>query len=216
MPRLSYAHTQGNFVIYFVPDDNGQATEGNRIYNWAAYIPIAEAELPAFMVDRDGVTHSGAIPPGKMRLEEESRLKKLMANNLPTYFGDIVSKTRDTFVQLIFTANLPAYHKGRICLIGDAGMVAQPFTGSGVFKGHTNVTDLLSALKSYDQLDDALQHWDKEQVKIGNRLLALGEQMEQAFIWNPLDLAIADAAETENWWKQAVTFPENFTHAADE
>jgi len=40
--------------------------------------------------------------------------------------------------------------------------------------------------------------------------------MEQAFIWNSLDLATADAAATESWWKQAVTFPEEFTYAADE
>jgi hypothetical protein len=49
-------------------------------------------------------------------------------------------------------------------------------------------------------------------LRTGNRLLALGEQMEKAFIRNPLDFATADAATTAAWWKASVTFPENFSH----
>ncbi len=216
LPRLSYSNLPGNLAIYFVPNHDGSVEEGNRIYNWAAYIPIPESELPEFMVDRDGISHSGTIPPGNMRLEEENRLKRLMQDNLPDYYGEIIGKTENTYVQLIYTVRLPAYHQGRLCLIGDAGMVAQPFTGSGVFKGYNNIKDMLQALNAYDRIDDALKHWGSEQVRIGNRLLALGEQMEQAFIWNSLDLATADAKSTEAWWKQAVTFPEEFTYAADE
>ena len=216
IPRLSYTNLPGNLVLYFVPDQDGSVVEGDRIYNWAAYIPIPESELPSFMIDRDGVAHSGAIPPGMMRLQEEERLKALMQENLPTYYGDIIRKTQNTYVQLIYTVSLPAYHQGRICLIGDAGMVAQPFTGSGVFKGYNNIKDLLQALNSYDTIDIALKHWGSEQVKIGYRLLGLGEQMEQAFIWNSLDLAKADSEATANWWREAVTFPEEFTYAAEE
>lgn len=215
-PRLSYIDIPGNFVVYFVPDHDGRLREGDRIFNWAAYIPIPEAELPEFMVDRDGVYHQGSIPPGKMRLEEENRLKQLMRDNLPTYYSEIITETENSYVQLIYTVRLPAYYQGRICLIGDAGMVAQPFTGSGVFKGYNNIKDLLEALSTYEAVESALQHWSKEQVRIGNRLLALGEQMEQAFIWNSLDLANADAATTATWWKSAVTFPEEFTYQADE
>jgi 2-polyprenyl-6-methoxyphenol hydroxylase-like FAD-dependent oxidoreductase len=202
--------------VYFVPAQDGSIVPGNRILNWAAYIPIPEAELSEFMVGRDGTYHSGTIPPGKMRLAEEDRLKRLMHDNLPTYYSDILAKTQNSYVQLIYTVRLPAYHLGRICVIGDAGVVAQPFTGSGVFKGYNNVKDLLPALNTSETLDDALQYWGKEQVRIGDRLLALGEQMEQAFIWNSLDLATADATTTAAWWKRAVTFPEEFTYATDE
>jgi hypothetical protein len=72
---------------------------------------------------------------------KENRLKELVAANLPTYFAEIVSKTQNTYVQLIYTADLPAYYRHRICVIGDAGMVIQLFTGSGVFKGYNNVKD---------------------------------------------------------------------------
>jgi 2-polyprenyl-6-methoxyphenol hydroxylase-like FAD-dependent oxidoreductase len=216
LPRVAYTNLQGNLTIYFVPGPDGQMAEGQRIFNWAAYIPIPEADLPEFMVDRDGVAHSGSIPPGKVRLDEEARLKALLCANLPTYYGDIVSKTENTYVQLIYTARIPTHQQGRICVIGDAGMVVQPFTGSGVFKGYNNVKDLLQALNEHGTVEEALQAWDKAQVRIGNRLLALGEQMEEAFVWNPLDLTTADAESTAAWWKAAVTFPEEFSYQAEE
>lgn len=216
VPRISYPDIPGNFVVYFVPDMDGSTQVGNRIYNWAAYIPLPEVELPKFMVDKDGLTHSGTIPPGRMRPEVENRLKQLMQDNLPSYYGDIVYRSQNTYVQLIYTVRLPAYHRGRVCLIGDAGMVAQPFTGSGVFKGYNNVRDLLQALKTSGEIDKALQVWGTEQVRIGNRLMKLGEQMEEAFIWNSLDLSSADAGTTAAWWHEAVTFPEEFTYEADD
>jgi len=38
--------------------------------------------------------------------------------------------------------------EGRICLMGDAGVVAPPFTGSGVFKGANNAVDLAEAFRA--------------------------------------------------------------------
>ena len=58
----------------------------------------------------------------------------------------MIGRTTDSYVQLIYTARMPGYRRGRMCLVGDAGAVAQPFTGSGVFKGHANVAALLGAL----------------------------------------------------------------------
>jgi hypothetical protein len=37
------------------------------------------------MIDLDGVHRSGTVLPGKMRLEEEERLKRMMVENLTTY-----------------------------------------------------------------------------------------------------------------------------------
>ncbi|TNE62317.1 MAG: hypothetical protein EP344_05040 [Bacteroidetes bacterium] len=216
MPRMSYTSATGNLVVYFVPNENGSVRQGERICNWAAYITCSVADLPDFMVDRFGVQHTGTIPPGCMRPEEEARLKKLMRENLPEYYADIIDRTEDTYVQLIYTARLPSYYKGHMCLIGDAGMVAQPFTGSGIFKGYNNVKDLVAALDTQPTVAEALRQWSNAQLRIGRRLLALGEQMEQAFIWNPLPLADATAASTEAWWKAAVTFPEEYDFSVDE
>jgi 2-polyprenyl-6-methoxyphenol hydroxylase-like FAD-dependent oxidoreductase len=146
-----------------------------------------------------------------MRLEEVDRLKHLMQAHLPTYYADIVNASQDTFAQPIFLVEMPGYHQGRMCLIGDAGAVAQPFTGSGVFKGANNAIDLAAALRAHRDVDVALQEWDKKETTTGWRLIVLGQQMEQAFIWSAPDFSQMDAETTAAWFKNAVTFPEEFT-----
>ena len=212
IPRLSHAKIPGHTAMYFIPNENGSVAEGERIYNWAAYIPLAEEDLAEFMVDRHGRFHDGSLPPGSMRLSKENRLKAVAAENLPAYYAEILNKTQNTFVQLIYTSDLPGYYRDRFCLIGDAGMVIQPFTGSGVFKGYNNTKDLLENLAVHDSIDDALQQWGAKELLSAKRLLALGEQMEKAFIWDQLDYATADAEEVAAWWKASVTFPEDFSY----
>ena len=85
-----------------------------------------------------------------------------------------------------------------------------------MFKGYHNVQSLLDAFSRHDDPAEALNEWDAEQVQLADRLLALGDQMEQAFIWNSLDLTTADAASTEAWWHAAVQFPDDFSYEASE
>ena len=211
IPRLSYKGLPGHLVLYFVPGKNGSTQPGERWVNWAAYIPVTEEDLPGFLVDINGKQHSSSMPPGLMRPEEENRLKQLMHDHLPTYYADIVEASQDTFAQPIYTVDMPGYHAGRICLFGDAGAVAQPFTGSGVFKGVGNAMDLISALEEGD-VDDALAAWGKAQTTTAKRLVVLGEQMEQAWIWAAADFSQMEAEETEEWFKAAVHFPEEFSY----
>jgi hypothetical protein len=85
-------------------------------------------------------------------------------------------------------------------------------TGSGVFKGYNNIKDLIDSLNNNKNLNTALDQWNSIQVATGKRLLALGEQMEKAFIWEPLDFAEVDEESTQNWWKKSVAFPESFNY----
>ncbi len=215
LPRISYKGLGGSAVFYFVPGAGGSVDKGERWINWACYIPLPETGLSDFLIDRKGRRRPGSLPPGNMRMEEEQRLKKLMKNHLPGYFSDIIQKSSDTFAQPIYTAQVPAYHEGAICLMGDAGTLAQPFTGSGVFKGINNAIDLVEELQQTTDVSLALKRWSSEQSKLGMRLNALGKQMEQAFIWNAPDFAKQDQRETKTWWSKAVTFPENFTYQRD-
>jgi 2-polyprenyl-6-methoxyphenol hydroxylase-like FAD-dependent oxidoreductase len=212
VPRLSHRLEPGNTVMYFIPNESGSTKEGERMCNWASYIPLLEEDIPQFMIDREGNKRTGALPSGSLRIEEEERLKRVVIDNLPEYYGDIIARTSNTFVQLIYTTDIPSYYRDRMCLIGDASAVIQPFTGSGVFKGYNNVRGLIDEISRCDTVSHALKRWNAMQMQIGRRLLALGEQMERAFIWDPLDLSKADAASTEEWWRASVKFPDDFTY----
>ena len=210
--RLSYDGEPGHNVVYFIPDQNGSVHEGERVYNWAAYIAIPETELDEVMTDNKGTIREGTLPPGSISEHAETRLKSFLLRNIPAYYADMVNKTRDSYIQVIYTLDLDSYYKDKMCLIGDAGMVIQPFTGSGVFKGFNNVKDLIACLQENNTVEDALEQWSKKQLQTGKRLLALGEQMEKAYIWEQLDFATVDEETTKNWWKASVTFPKEFNY----
>lgn len=210
--RLSYPGKPGHNVVYYIPDKNGSVKEGDRIFNWAAYIAFNENDLKEIMTDKNGEIRTGTLPPGSMSREVEAKLKDFLFQNTPAHYADIVNKTTDSYIQVIYTLDLDSYYKDNMCLIGDAGIVVQPFTGSGVFKGFNNVKDLIESLHEHKSKEDALNSWSMKQVANGKKLLALGEQMEKAFIWEQPDFAHSGPEETEQWWKSSVTFPDNFNY----
>jgi 2-polyprenyl-6-methoxyphenol hydroxylase-like FAD-dependent oxidoreductase len=210
--RLSYKGQPGHNVMYFIPNKNGSVKVGERVFNWAAYIAVKDHDLDKLMTDNSGKIRTGTLPPGRMSNINETRLKSYLSENIPSYYAKIVNKTKDSYIQVIYTLDLNSYYKDKMCLIGDAGMVIQPFTGSGVFKGYNNVKDLIACLNKYYTIEEALKEWSDKQLQTGKKLLALGEQMEKAFIWEQLDFANVDEETTSNWWKASVTFPDNFNY----
>ena len=205
--RVGYP--EGHGVFYFVPGEDGSVEAGNRWVNWAIYIRVPQDELPAFLIDRDGRQRSGSLPPGGMRLEEEARLKAIVQDSFPPYFADIVAASQDTFAQPIYIAEVPTYHRNRMCLLGDAGAFAQPFTAGGVFKGMNNAMDLADALATEDDLDQALKRWSDKETQTGKRLTYLGRKLEEALIWSIPDFARMDEAGMRTWWEEAAKMPED-------
>ena len=95
------------------------------------------------------------------------------------------------------------------------GRSPQPFTGSGVFKGVNNALELASALETHSSIDGALSEWSQSQTAAAKRLVILGEQMEQAWIWTAADFSTMAAEETAEWWNNAVKFPDEFSYSDD-
>jgi 2-polyprenyl-6-methoxyphenol hydroxylase-like FAD-dependent oxidoreductase len=213
--RLHYKGLPGNAVFYFVPGEGGSTEVGERLVNWACYLPLAPEKLPDFLVDRYGQRQEHSLPPGSMRIAEEDRLKELMGDHLPRYFSEIITASRDSFVQPIHSGTVPAYARGRIALLGDAGAVAPPFTGSGVFKAMMNAVELATALDESRSVDEALVQWSSEQTKRGDRLAALGDQMEAAFVWHAPDLSTMTEPDARRWWTRSVSFPDEFSYVSD-
>lgn len=213
--RLHYKGLPGNAVFYLVPGTDGLIDAGNRWVNWACYIPVTEEKLSEFLVDRRGDRKTHSLSPGTMRLEEEERLKKLMSEHLPSYFFEIVADSQDTFVQPIYTVTVPQNAVGRIALLGDAGAVAPPFTGSGVFKAMMNAMDLVAAIADENDPVETLAQWSTEQAERGRKLTVLGEQMERAFVWEAPDFSGMAESEAREWWSKSISFPEEFSYVSD-
>ena len=57
-----------------------------------------------------------------------------------------------------------------------------------------------------------LESWNAKETASARRLAALGEQMEQAFVWAAPDLGAMEEEEAQQWWSESITFPEDFTY----
>lgn len=214
--RFSFPNLGGNGVFYFVPGLDGSVAPGERLVNWAHYIPVPAEELAAFLTDRHGTVHEHSLPPGEMPDAQQERLRDLMSRHLPSYFSDITARTDGTFAQPIYTSIPDSFRRGRCCLIGDAAAVVPPFTGAGVFKASTNAIDLVAALgDGSTDIDAALGRWSATETAGAHRLAAMGEQMEQAFVFAAPDLGSMTEAEANAWWTASITFPEDFTYIGD-
>jgi 2-polyprenyl-6-methoxyphenol hydroxylase-like FAD-dependent oxidoreductase len=204
---IGYRGLRGNAAVYRMPRASAEKISDEGVVNFACYLPLAEQELPRFLVDREGREHATSLPPGGMRLEEETRLKALLRQHVPSYFADVFDLARDTFAQPIYRVQMPRHRSGRLCAIGDAGALLPPFTGSGVMKAAMNAIDLAKRLAKDDDVDAALTKWDANQTRLGNTLFALSEQMERAVIWEMPDLATLDQEAAAIWWRNATSVP---------
>ena len=71
-----------------------------------------------------------------------------------------------------------------------------------------------AALAGESDVDRALESWNAKETASALRLAALGEQMEQAFVWAAPDLGAMDEGQAQQWWSESITFPEDFTYVA--
>lgn len=195
----------GHGIFYFVPHADGSTAKGQRLVNWAMYVPVPD--LATFMVDRDGRPHEGSLPPGTMPLATENALKAAARERLPEYYAEIANASFNTYVYAIYDCEVPAYRVDRICLAGDAGAFARPHTGAGAFKGMSDAVALRTALETHADLETALATWNDAQTASGNTLVRLGGQLGRALVREIPDWSKMSEAEMEQWFNASVTIP---------
>ena len=181
MRRVGYGEGYGAF--YFVPGHAGSVAKGERWVNWACYTPLPAEDLADFLVDRTGRRRSHSLPPGSVRPEEEARIKRLARDAFPPYFGEIVNATRNTFVQPIFTAEVPVYHEGRICLIGDAletWSMEQTRTGERMVALARQLEEaLIWSIPDFSRMDEAaMRSWWQDAATLPEEIAPSSEKQE--------------------------------------
>ena len=200
----------GHGIFYFVPGPNGSIEPGQRLVNWGMYVPVAETALADFLTDKQGNKREGSLSPGSMPLATERPLKDKAHERIPDYYADIVEKSPDTFVYAIYDCQVPAYRKGRVCLVGDAGAFARPHSAAGALKGINDAVALGEALKTHTSIEEALCAWDTERTTANNNLVRFGNQLGQALVKEIPDWSKMDAASMEKWFSSIVTIQTEF------
>jgi 2-polyprenyl-6-methoxyphenol hydroxylase-like FAD-dependent oxidoreductase len=189
----------GHANLYLIPGPEGETASGARLVNWGYYLQVPASELDSLLVDDRGQAQTGSIPFGRVPATVTQRFRERVADAIPPYFLDLIDRTDSTAVQAIYSLQVPAYVRGRVCLVGDAGSVLPPFTGSGVMKAMSNATSLADALTGSSSPDEGLSAWSGEQVTTASQLLPMAQSLERELVFNVPDPSSMSVAEITGW-----------------
>ena len=143
------------------------------------------------MTDKDGTVRDVSIPPGFVSESNVKLMNEMARKNLPPLIRDIVLAVHNPFVQVIYDIDLDRMAFGRVCLVGDAGIVARPHAAAGTAKAAADGWALDAALREHESLDVALNAWETQQLSLAKRLLdrtrRIGARSQFLNSWDPRD-----------------------------
>ena len=199
---------------YPVAGQGNSTTPGERRYNFVWYRATSEdVQLPNLLTDESGKRWVGGIPPTLIRREVLADMEEAALTLLAPQFGEVVTKSTQPLFQPIFDLEVPHMAFGRVALLGDAAFVARPHCGMGVTKAASDAMALVSALKSYADVQEALAEYSRVRTQVGAAIVQharhLGAYM-QAQLKNEVDREMAERYRTPDAVMRETAVPARF------
>jgi 2-polyprenyl-6-methoxyphenol hydroxylase-like FAD-dependent oxidoreductase len=172
---FSEARSAGHILVYFIPGDGTDTTQGRRRLNWVWYVGVAAADLPRLLVDRDGRQHHASLPFGGTPDSAIRDLRDLARREVHPMLAALVAATPQPFLQTIVDVVPTRTVFGRVCLVGDAAFVVRPHTAGATTKAARDATTLARALKQAGgNVDAGLSGFEAMQIAFGRGLVDYG------------------------------------------
>jgi 2-polyprenyl-6-methoxyphenol hydroxylase-like FAD-dependent oxidoreductase len=201
LQRVGYQGGHG--VGYYVPGTEQSTERGKRLLQWGYYLQVAEGTLSSVLVDDQERQQSSSVPFGKVHPQVKEGFESRLADLLPPLLFELVQQTANSSIQAVYSAATPSYARDRLCLVGDAGTVFPPFTGSGVLKAVANATSLADALADAPAVDDALRRWSEAQLQVAAQVMPIAERTERSHVFDMPDLTTMPTTATNDWMAAA-------------
>ncbi len=177
---ITYAVIPNSHILaYPIPGRERTNEPGRRLINWVWYRNVASgSSLDDLMTDREGALQTISLPAAGVQSRHVRALQETAEADLPPPLAEMVVKSREPFVQVIFDIEVPRMVFGRICLLGDAAFVARPHAAAGTAKAAEDAWQLAEAVKaSRGQLVGALERWELGQLALGRNLVARAREV---------------------------------------
>lgn len=203
----------GHGVVYYIPGSGQSTKRGKRLLMWGYYLQVPESTLASVLVDDQERQQSSSVPFGKVHPEVRAGLESRLAGLLPPSLFELVQQSGNSSIQAIYSFVSRSYARDRLCLVGDAGTVFPPFTGSGVLRAVANATSLTDALADAPAVDDALRRWSEAQLQVAAQVIPIAEGIERSAVSGMPDLTTMPTTATNDWMSAAhpglvVTLPD--------
>ncbi len=182
----------GHGVFYMIPGFEGRSDPGHRRVNWAAYAPAPPG--------RD-FSHPSSLAPGTVDADLYEVFDALVEEHFPPYFQALIrhSRPEEISLQPIYDEPLSSYVDGRLLLIGDAGTVTRPHTGSGATKALQDALTLERVATSAADWETMAAAYNEERVAAGNSLVELGRRLGRAQVEATPDWRSMTPADFTGW-----------------
>lgn len=182
--RFTFFNFENSHILtYLIPGNNDEVTEGKRRINWVWYWNYKQGkEVDELLTDINGRKRIGFVPEGFVKPEFIARQKEIAKAVMPSVFRSLVEATVNPFIQPIIDLAVDRMVQNRVILIGDSAFTPRPHTAASTAKAVANGVSLNAVLDSYQNLEEALAYWEKDQIRIGlslkNRGIQLGNQSQ--------------------------------------
>ena len=153
------------------------SSQRRRQFSWFRPVDFATG-MPKLCTDASDLCHGVSIPPPLIRRELIDGLKAQAHSMLAPQIASLIAAVEQPILQPIFDLASPQLVFGRAVLLGDAAFVARPHVGTGVTKAALDAQCLADAIGlARDDVDAALEHYDRERRRFGEDLVARGRYL---------------------------------------
>jgi 2,6-dihydroxypyridine 3-monooxygenase len=180
-------------VMYTIPGMNGELEDGKRLLNYVWYRNVADGpELQELTTDIRGFEAPVSLHPGAVQQRYIDEMKQAAPRQLAPAVAEVIVRTEQPYLQVVFDTRIPGMVDGRIAIIGDAAFGARPHAAAGSAKAAADAWALYEQLGAHDGgIAEALKLWEPGQLALGSRLIdrvsAMGARSQFTNTWIPGD-----------------------------
>jgi 2,6-dihydroxypyridine 3-monooxygenase len=158
----------GHILAYAIPGPEGATSPPHRSINFVWYRNYPNGgPYEDLMRDRQGITHTGTMPPGSLRPEHIAEMRATAGRTLAPTLLEVVDACHQPLIQAVFDVQSPRMAFGRVCLIGDAAATLRPHIAAGQAKACADAWALRDALAANDgRVIPALTEWEPRQLAL--------------------------------------------------
>lgn len=162
-----------HILIYPIPGEDGSSEPGARQVNWVWYRNVAEGPgLDRVLTDRNGVRQPVSVGSGAAADEVVADLCRDAEDLLPGPVHEVVARSPEPFVQVVFDIEVPQMAFGRVALIGDAAFAIRPHIAVGTAKAAENGISIAAQVSDPASVAADLVRWQPRQIELGRTAMA--------------------------------------------
>ena len=145
---------------------------------WYRPVPAGET-YDALFTDRSGVLRHSSVAAEAVDPRHVAEMRAAADRLLAPPFAAVMQSAAQPFLTAIVDADVPAMRTGRVCLLGDAAVLARPHPAAGAAKAARDAWALAAALDGATAADApaALQCWEATVLEPNRAVLARGRAM---------------------------------------